>query len=117
MQMKNGKKKEDFLIFSFHLLIVFLLLVNGGLGNTVQIPLAALGDAAATLVLVVLEDIDLLEGLEDLTVDGARGVDVVGGTVAAVLGRAMDLAQTVDTDGLAEVDVTGDGGSADVVPI
>ena len=118
MQMKNRKKKEDFLIFSFHLLIVFLLLlVNGGLGNTVQIPLAALGDAAATLVLVVLEDIDLLEGLEDLTVDGSRGVDVVGGTVAAVLGRAMDLAQTVDTDGLAEVDVTGDGGSADVVPI
>ena len=118
MQMKNGKKKEDFLIFSFHLLIVFLLLlVNGGLGNTVQIPLAALGDAAATLVLVVLEDIDLLEGLEDLTVDGSRGVNVVGGTVAAVLGRAVDLAQTVDTDGLAEVDVTGDGGSADVVPI
>ena len=64
----------------------------------------------------MLEDIDLLEGLEDLTVDGARGVDVVGGTVAAVLGRAVDAAETVDTDGLAEVDVTGDGGSADVVP-
>ena len=42
---------------------------------------------------------------------------MVGGTVAAVLGRAVDAAETVDTDGLAEVDVTGDGGSADVVPI
>ena len=92
------------------LLVILLLLVNGGLGNTVQIPLAALGDAAATLVLVVLKDTNLLEGLQDLTVDGARGVDVVGGTVAAVLGRAVDAAETVDTDGLAEVDVTGDGG-------
>lgn len=99
------------------LVILLLLLVNGGLGNTVQIPLAALGDAAATLVLVVLKDTNLLEGLQDLTVDGARGVDVVGGAVAAVLGRAVDLAEAVDTDGLAEVDVTGDGGGADVVPI
>ena len=85
--------------------------------HTVQVTLSALGDTAATLLLVVLDNADLLEGLEDLTVDGARGVDVVGGTVAAVLGRAVDLAETVDTDGLAEVDVTGDGGSADVVPI
>lgn len=99
------------------LVILLLLLVNGGLGNTVQIPLAALGDAAATLVLVVLKDTNLLEGLQDLTVDGARGVDVVGGAVAAVLGRAVDLAEAVDTDGLAEVDVTGDSGGADVVPI
>lgn len=99
------------------LLVILLLLVNGGLGNTVQIPLAALSDAAATLVLVVLKDTDLLEGLQDLTVDGARGVDMVGGAVAAVLGRAVDLAEAVDTDGLAEVNVTGDGGGADVVPI
>jgi hypothetical protein len=99
------------------LLVRLLILVNGGLGNTVQIPLAALSDAAATLVLVVLKDTDLLEGLQDLTVDGARGVDMVGGAVAAVLGRAVDLAEAVDTDGLAEVDVTGDGGGADVVPI
>lgn len=34
----------------------------------------------------------------------------------AVLGRTVDLAQTADTDGLAEVDVAGDGGGADVVP-
>ena len=99
------------------LLVILLLLVNGGLGNTVQIPLAALGDAAATLVLVVLKDTNLFEGLQDLTVDGTRGVDVVGGAVAAVLGRAVDLAEAVDTDGLAEVDVTGNGSGADVVPI
>lgn len=29
----------------------------------------------------------------------------------------MDLAETADTNGLAEVDVTGNGGSADVEPV
>lgn len=53
------------------LVIRLLLLVDGGLGDTVQVTLAALGDAAATLVLVNLEDTDLLKGLEDLAVNGA----------------------------------------------
>ena len=99
------------------LIILLLLLVNGGLGNSVQIPLAALGDPAATLVLVVLKHADLLERLQHLTVDRAGAVNVVGGAVAAVLGRAVDLAETVDTESLAEVDVTGDASGADVVPI
>lgn len=97
-------------------LLVVLLLVHGGLGDTVKIPLAALGDAAATLLLIVLKDTDLLEGLHDLTVDGAGGIDVVGGAGAAVLGRAVDLAEAANTDGLAHVDVTSDGSGADVVP-
>lgn len=42
---------------------------------------------------------------------------MVRGAVATVLGRAVDLTETVDTQGLAEVDVTGDGSSADVVPV
>lgn len=75
-----------------------------------------MGDAAATLILIVLKDTDLLEGLEDAAVDGAGGIDVVVGARAAVLGRAVDLAQTADTDGLTEVDVTSDGSGADVVP-
>lgn len=105
------------IFFGLSLLIIFLLLlVDGGLGNSVQIPLAALGDATATLVLVVLEHTDLLQRLEHLTVNRAGGVDVVRGTVATVLGRAVDLTETVDTEGLAEVDVTSDGSGADVVP-
>lgn len=84
---------------------------------TVQITLALLGDAAATLLLVVLEDTDLLEGLEDLAVNGARGVNVVGGTAATVLGSAVDAAETANTNGLAEVDVAGNGGGADVEPV
>ena len=42
---------------------------------------------------------------------------MVGGAGTTVLGRAVNLAETANTDGLAEVDVTGNGGSTDVVPV
>jgi len=84
---------------------------------TVKITLALLGDAAATLVVIDLEDLDLLEGLHDLAVNAARGGDVVRGTAAAVLGAAVDLAETANTDGLPEVDVAGNGSGADVEPV
>ena len=42
---------------------------------------------------------------------------MVGGASATVLGRAVDLAEAANTDGLAHVDVAGDGGGADVVPV
>jgi hypothetical protein len=82
----------------------------------------------------VLKDTNLLECLHDLAVDGARGVSVVGGARAAVLGGTIPLvsvfnssdrkaivpvglAKTADTDRLAHVDVAGDGGGADVEPV
>ena len=102
-----------------HLLVVLILLLlslDGGLGDTVQITLAGLGDAAATLVVVVLENTDLGEGLADLAVDGAGGVNVVGRARATVLGATVDLAETADTDSLAHVDVAGDSGGTAVVP-
>ena len=74
-----------------HLLFILLLSLEGGLGDTVQITLAGLCDAAATLVLIDLYDTDLGEGLEDLAVDGAGGVDVVAGAGAAVLGGTMRI--------------------------
>lgn len=111
----NGKKETRQL--SFLLVILLLVSLSSGLGNTVQITLAGLGDAAATLVLVLLKDTNLLEGLHDLAVDGARGVDVLGGARAAVLGGAVDLAEAADTNSLAEVDVAGDGGGTDVEPV
>lgn len=79
------------LLVAKHLLVILLLLLSleCGLGNTVQITLAGLGDAAATLVLVDLHDADLLERLEDLAVDGAGGVNVVGGAGATVLGGSV----------------------------
>ena len=42
---------------------------------------------------------------------------MLGGTAAAVLGGTVGLAETADTNGLAEVDVAGDGGGADVEPV
>jgi hypothetical protein len=103
--------------FLLVILLILLLGLSGGLGDTVQITLAGLRDAAATLLLVVLNDANLLEGLEDLAVNRAGGVDVVRGTVATVLGGTVDAAETADTDGLAEVDVTSHGGGADVEPV
>lgn len=99
------------------LVILLLLSLEGGHGDTVQITLARLGDAAATLLLVELKNTNLLEGLADLAVNGTGGVDVTAGAGTAVLGGAVDLAQTADTDVLAHVDVTGDGSSADVEPV
>lgn len=131
--MKVEKKSFNFFLFHHfittfccwrvlrfpNLLLLRLLLVSlsGSLGNSVQITLAGLGDTAATLLLVVLKDTNLLEGLHDLAVNGAGGVDVLGRTRATVLGGTVDLAETADTNGLAEVDVAGDGGGADVEPV
>jgi hypothetical protein len=104
-------------LFAIRLFLIrVLLLIDSGLGDTVQITLAGLGDTAATLVLIGLEDTDLLEGLESLAVDGAGGIDVVSGTGTTVLGGTVNLAETADTDGLAHVDVAGTGGGADVEP-
>lgn len=97
-----------------HLLL--FLLVDGGLGDTVQIPLSTLGDATAALLLVLLDDTDLLEGLEHLAVDTGGGVNVVRGAGSTVSRGTVDSAELADTDGLAQVDVTGDSGSADVEP-
>lgn len=85
--------------------------------HTVKITLTLLGDAAATLLLILLKDLDLLERLHDLTINAAAGIDVLGRTGAAVLGAAVDLAETADTNGLAEVDVAGNGSGADVEPV
>ena len=65
----------------------------------------------------MLNDANLLQGLEDLAVDGAAGIDVPGGTNTAVLGGTMSPAETANTDGLAEVDVTGDSSGTDVEPV
>lgn len=42
---------------------------------------------------------------------------MVRGARAAILLAPVDLAQTANTDGFAEIDVAGDGGGADVEPV
>ena len=85
--------------------------------HTVQVTLSALGDTAATLLLVVLDNADLLEGLEDLAVDGTAGIDVPGGADTPVLGSTVGPAETANTDGLAEVDVARNSGASDEPPV
>lgn len=84
---------------------------------TVKITLTLLRDAAATLLLILLKDLDLLESLHDLAINAAGGLDVVGGARATVLGAAVYAAEAADTNGLAEVDVTSDGSGTDVEPV
>lgn len=73
------------------LLVVLLLGLDRGHGDAVQVTLTCLGDPAATLLLVLLKDTNLLESLHDLAVDAAGSVDVVRGTRAAVLGATVNL--------------------------
>jgi hypothetical protein len=42
---------------------------------------------------------------------------MVGRSRAAVLLAAVGFSETTDADGLAEVDMTGDGGGADIEPV
>ena len=106
-----------------NLLVILIILLHSGHSNSVQISGTRLGDSSATLAsgVVILIDLlnntELLKSLNDLAVDGAGGIDVVVWSRASVLGAAVDLAETADTDGLAEVDVAGDGSGADVEPV
>ena len=59
--------------------------------HTVQIPLAGLSDAAATLLLILLQNTNLLQSLHDLAVNAAASIDVLRGARATVLGGAVDL--------------------------
>jgi len=61
-------------------------------------------------VLIRLQDVDLLQGLEDLAGNGAGRLDVVGRAGTAVLGTTVKLLQSTNTDAAAEVDVASNGG-------
>lgn len=59
------------------LLVITLFLLDRRHSDAVQITLAALRYPAAALLLILLENTNALQGLEDLAVDGARGVNVM----------------------------------------
>ncbi|KAI3492262.1 hypothetical protein L1887_43288 [Cichorium endivia] len=90
--------------------------LEAGDGDTVKVTHAILRDATATLG-VLLENTNALKTLDDLALHGARGVGVVRGAEAAVGGTTVELSQMADTDSLAQVDVAGERGGADVEPV
>ncbi len=118
------------------LVIFFLFRLHGGLCDTcasldiwfftgtcnmkrltIQITLSRLCDTATSLVLILLQNTNLLKSLHNLAVYASAGIDVVGRAGATVASGAVNLSETTNTDGLPEVDVTGDGSSADVEPV
>lgn len=56
-----------------------------------------------------LEDTDLLEGLDNVTLDTGGRVAVVAGLDSAAVLGAVELGEGANSDVLAEVDVTGNG--------
>lgn len=77
--------------------------------------MSLLGDLSAT-VLGLLEDSELLERLDDLSLNGSRAVSVVRGSVSTVDGSSVQLLEGTDSDVLSQVDVSGDRGGSNVVP-
>jgi hypothetical protein len=107
-------RKPDLLVII--LILALLILSNSSLSNTVQISLSSLRDSSSTLG-ANFNNANLLESLEDLAVNGAGGVDMMGGAGPPVLLATVSLAETADTDRFAEVDMASDSSCADVEPI
>ena len=99
------------------LLVLIIILLHRLRRNPVQIPLASLTDAPPAPLFILLQDADLFQTLHDLAVDTPTRVDVMTGPRAAVLGAAVDFAQTAHAHRFAQVDVSRHRGGADVVPI
>lgn len=70
---------------------------------------AVLGDLPAA-VGASLKDTNLLEALDDGSLDTSRRVGVVGWAGAAALGSAVQLGERANTDLLSQVDVAGNSG-------
>ena len=83
---------------------------------TIQISPSPLTNPPPTLLLIHLQHPNLLQTLHHFPIYAPARIDVVRRARAAVSGRAVDFAHAAHADGFAEVDVAGDGGSADVEP-
>jgi hypothetical protein len=83
--------------------------------DTVQISLTVLGDSSAA-VLGLFQDTNLLESLDNSSVDRAGGVLVVGWSGATVDSVTVMLVESANTNVLVEVDVSGNGGGSLVEP-
>ena len=111
-----GKRKKGVWVHDNAISLLVILVLNERGGDTVEVTLSLLGDASSTVV-VDLEHAELLERLDHLPLHRPGAVAVVGRSVAAVDGSAVELLESADADRLAEVDVSRDGSRSNVVPI
>jgi hypothetical protein len=79
--------------------------------------LSTLCNPTTSLLLVLLQNTDLLKSLHNFAVYTSAGINMVGWTGTTVAGGSVSLSKTTDTDGFAEVNVTGDGSSPNVKPV
>eukprot|EP00518_Triparma_eleuthera_P009906 CAMPEP_0182477554 /NCGR_PEP_ID=MMETSP1319-20130603/31059_1 /TAXON_ID=172717 /ORGANISM="Bolidomonas pacifica, Strain RCC208" /LENGTH=161 /DNA_ID=CAMNT_0024678801 /DNA_START=30 /DNA_END=515 /DNA_ORIENTATION=- len=97
-----------------------LLVLEGGpsdaSGDAVQVLLPDPGDLPP-LGPGLLNDLHLLKALEDGADEAGVGLAEVLGAGAAAVGAAVPLLEGADTGAGAKVDLAGDGGGADVVPV
>lgn len=84
-------------------------------GDTVQISLTVFRDSSATLWRD-FDNTDLLQSLQDPSVDGTGSIDVLLWSGSSVLGATVQFVQFTDTDMLSQVDVSGNGSSTLVEP-
>jgi len=84
--------------------------------DTVKILLTDTGHSSAT-VLALLNNLHLLKLNEDRSDDTGVGLFEVLGADAALVGTTIPLAELTYAESRAEVDLAGDGGGTDVVPV
>lgn len=100
------------LLIGVGLLFLFVGFLSLGLqsrgSDSVQISLTINRDSSTT-VRGLLQDTDLLEGLDDGSLDTGGGVLVVRGSVSSSVLASVELGEGSDTDVLSQVDVSGDG--------
>lgn len=94
--------------------LLVILVLQGLSSNTVQISLTVSRDSST--LWGNLKDTQLLQGLQDSSVDGTGGISVLGWSTTSVDGTTVELVQLTDTNLLSQVDVTSSGGSSLVEP-
>lgn len=92
-----------------------LVLLQGLSSNTVQVSLTVLRDSSATLWRN-FKNTNLLQGLDNSSVDGAGSVGVLVWSETSVDGATVQLVQLTDTNVLSQVNVSGSGSSSLVEP-
>jgi len=103
-------------VFVFYIIYSLLLVVEDRASDAIKILLSDTGHSSST-ALALLDNLHLLKLDEDRSDDTGVGLSEVLGADAALVGAAVPLAELTYAESRAEVDLAGDGGGADVVPV
>lgn len=102
--------------FITYLIYSLLLVVEDRASDTIKILLSDTGHSSAT-ILALLNNLHLLKLDEDRSDNTGVGLLEVLGADTALVGATVPLAELTYAKSRAEVDLAGDGGGTDVVPV